>query len=436
MLSCVQSAAVTNLLLIVVDCLRADVVARGRGAWPRVTALAAGGARFSACYSTCPTTTPAVTAILTGRYPSAHGVQGLRGTQLGDSIPTAAEQLGRGGVATWCSATGPLLDTVGTFRGFADAEYRDVRRRSVHSEWGREAIAQIAHLAQGETPFFGLVHLWDAHTPRTYPARFESRAHGRNAYERAIAGMDAWIGEAIDAAGPDTVVVLTGDHGENTVFEPRNLREQAAWRRINQHLPIARWSQATVDHGVRSRSKRALRWAPRYFWNHGQTLLESLVRVPLVVSGPGVVPGSRRTPVSHVDLAPTLVDLTGAAHPDGGWQGVSLAAALRGGTEPPSHPVAMEIAVAPSIPAIRQQAIRQGRHKLITSFDDERVADALYDVESDPRELRNLATAEPGLADDLRETLRGLVAERAQTVEMAADDDEEIAERLRELGYM
>jgi choline-sulfatase len=427
---------VANLLLIVVDCLRADMVAKGRPAWPRISELAAGGARFDACYSTCPTTTPAVTALLTGRYPSAHGVQGLRGTQLSESIPTAAEQLGQGGLATWCSATGPLLDTVGTFRGFADAQYRDVPQRSVHSDWGREGIAQIARLAGGARPFFALVHLWDAHTPRTYPPRFESRAHGRNAYERAIAGMDAWIGEAIDAAGPDTIVVLTGDHGENTVFEPHNLREQAAWRRINQRLPIAEWSQRAVDHGVRSSSKRALRWAPRYFWNHGQTLLESLVRVPLVVSGPGVVPGARRTPVSHVDLAPTLVDLAGAAHPEAGWQGTSLAAALRDGTEPPSHPVAMEIAVAPSIPAIRQQAIRLGRHKLITSFDDERVADALYDVESDPGELHNLAATEPGLADDLRETLRGLVAERAEPVEMAADDDEEIAERLRELGYL
>src|SRR6185437_13266382 len=107
----------------------------------------------------------------------------------------------------------------------------------------------------------------------------------------------------------------------------------------------------------------------------------------------------RRTPVSHVDLAPTLVDLAGAVHPDPGWQGTSLAAALREGTEPPPHPVAMEIAVAPSI-----QAIRIGRHKLITSFDDERVADALYDVESDPGELHNLAGTEPRLADDLRET--------------------------------
>ena len=83
-------------------------------------------------------------------YPSAHGVQGLRGTQLSESIPTAAEQLGRGGVATWCSATGPLLETVGTFRGFADAQYRDVPQRSVHSGWGREGIAQIARLVASE----------------------------------------------------------------------------------------------------------------------------------------------------------------------------------------------------------------------------------------------------------------------------------------------
>jgi arylsulfatase A-like enzyme len=427
---------VPNLLLIVVDCLRADMLARGRHAWPRISALAGAGARYEACYSTCPTTTPAVTAILTGRYPSAHGVRGLRGTQLGESIPTMAEQLSHGGLATWCSATGPLLDTVGTFRGFAETDYRDIPSRSVHSPWGREAIARLQALRDGGKPFFALVHLWDVHTPRSYPDDFEQRPFGRNAYERSIAGIDGWIGEAVDAAGPDTVVVLTGDHGENIVFEPRTRREQEAWRRVNRHLPIAEWAQRTVDHGVRSSSKRALRWAPRYFWNHGQTLLESLVRVPLVVSGPGIAPGLRRTPVSHIDIAPTFVDLAGAPHPQAGWQGRSLAPSLRDGSEPEARPVAMEIAVAPAIPAIRQQAVRDGRHKLITSFDDERVTDALYDLESDPGERRNLIDAEPELAGRLRETLRAIAAEKAESVAMAADEDEEIAERLRELGYL
>jgi arylsulfatase A-like enzyme len=231
-------------------------------------------------------------------------------------------------------------------------------------------------------------------------------------------------------------VVLTGDHGENVTFEPRSLRDQAVWRRINRRLPIARWAQATVAHGVRSHSKRALRWAPRYFWNHGQTLEEDLVRVPLVIAGPGIVAGARRTPVSHVDLAPTLVDLAGGTHPDAGWQGQSLASSLRDGREPPGRPVAMEIAVAPSIPAIRQQAIRDGRHKLITSFDDERVTDALYDLDADPGERHNLILTAPAEADRLRETLRTLVAERAEAVAMGADEDAEVAERLRELGYL
>ena len=140
--------------------------------------------------------------------------------------------------------------------------------------------------------------------------------------------------------------------------------------------------------------------------------------------------------MSHVDLAPTLVDLAGGRHPAAGWQGRAWPSRCAAAASRRRHPVMMEIAVAPSIPAIRQQAVRDGRHKLITSFDDDRVTDALYDLAADPGERRNLSLAEPVLAEQLRETLRELASERAEAVAMAADEDEEIAERLRELGYM
>lgn len=416
-----------SFLVLVVDCLRADA-----RLGPEARRLLAGSARFTAAYTTCPTTSPAFTSMLTGRYPAAHGVRALRGAALPEGVPSVAEELAKGGYRTWCSVTGPLLDSIGLFRGFQDADYRDVPRRSVHSEWGEQAVAKVRDLPH---PFFGLVHVWDAHTPRKYPRSFDRRRYGRNAYERSIAGIDAWLGRMREAAG-DAVVVLTGDHGENLFLEPPSLRWQGLARRLTPRLPIQKWSLALLERGVRSESKRLLKLAPRYFWNHNQTLLEPLVRVPLAFHGTGVAAGARGGVVSHVDLAPTLLELAGLPEPVPGWQGVSLAESISSGSEPPPHPVAMEVGVTPGVPTVPQHAIRDGRWKLITSLADERVADALYDLEADPRERRNLARAKPELVRDLREKLEALAAESVEAAPIAEEDEAILSARLEELGYL
>ena len=424
-----------NVLWVIVDCLRADMLARPRAEWPVASRLVYEGTAFTACYSTCPTTTPAFTSMFTGRYPTSHGVRGLRGTRLSDTMPTVAERLSAAGYATWCSVTGPLLQTVGTFRGFEEVEYREAGDRSVHSDFGVRALARVAGLETAGRPYLGVIHIWDVHMPRRYPARFDSRRYGRDVYERALAGFDPWLGTLLSLVGDETLVVFTGDHGENTRLEPRTLRTQELHRRAVRRLPVIPWAQWTLNRGARSDSKRLLQIAPRHLWGHGQTLFEPLVRVPLVFRGAGAVPGRLETPVSHVDLAPTLLALAGIV-PGAGWQGQSLAGSIRGGSEPPARPVAMEIAGEPKMPPVRQRAIRDGRHKLITSFDDARWAEALYDLEADPHERTNLARRMPDVADRLRAKLRALVAEEAETVAIAGEEDEEIADRLRELGYL
>ena len=360
-------------------------------------------ASFSAAYTTCPTTSPAFTSMLTGRYPAAHGIRALRGAALPDGVPSVAEELESAGYRTWCSVTGPLLDSIGLFRGFQVADYRDVPRRSVHSPWGEDAVATVRELAAAEDPFLALVHVWDVHTPRSYPRSFDRRRYGKNAYERSLAGIDAWVGRMREAAG-EAVVILTGDHGENLVLEPFGLRWQGLARRITRRLPIQSWSLKMLERGVRSDSKRLLRLAPRYFWNHNQTLLESLVRVPLAFAGPGVTTGVRREPVSHVDLAPTLLELAGLPQPFPAWQGTSLAESVRTGAEPPAHAVAMEVGITPGVPTVSQHAIRDGRWKLITSLEDARVVDALFDLEED---LANGGTSRRRIQTSSRASVSG-----------------------------
>jgi arylsulfatase A-like enzyme len=424
-----------SFLVIVVDCLRADTVAQPRDAWPETSRLVSGSASFATTYTTCPTTSPAFTSMLTGRYPEAHGVRALRGSALPEDVPSVAEELARGGSRTWCSVTGPLLDSIGLFRGFEEADYRDIPRRSVHSPWGADAVAKVGELSSGDRPYFALVHVWDVHTPRKYPRSLDNRKHGRNTYERALAGVDPWIGRMRAAAG-DAIVILTGDHGENLFLEPPGLRWQGLARRITPRLPIQRWSLSMLERGVASESKRLLKLAPRYFWNHNQTLLESLVRVPLAFTGPGVAQGVRREPVSHVDLAPTLLDLAGLPEPLRGWQGTSLASSITGGGEPPAHAVAMEIGVTPGVPTVPQHAIRDGRWKLITSLSDGRVVDALYDLETDPDEKENLARERQDLVAQLRVKLEALAAESVEAAPIPEEDEAILSARLEELGYL
>ena len=88
------------------------------------------------------------------------------------------------------------------------------------------------------------------------------------------------------------------------------------------------------------------------------------------------------------------------------------------------------------VESVVQQAIRDGAWKLVTSLEDERVADALYDLEADPGERHNVAAAHPEVVERLKDLLRALLTDRADTVAMAEEDDAVLAARLEELGYL
>jgi arylsulfatase A-like enzyme len=140
--------------------------------------------------------------------------------------------------------------------------------------------------------------------------------------------------------------------------------------------------------------------------------------------------------VSHVDLAPTLLDLAGLPEPLRGWQGTSLATSITSGSEPPTHAVVMEVGVTPGVPTVPQHAIRDGRWKLITSLSDDRVVDALYDLEADPGEKHNLARERQDLVADLRGKLEALAAESVEAAPIPEEDEAILSARLEELGYL
>jgi arylsulfatase A-like enzyme len=160
---------------------------------------------------------------------------------------------------------------------------------------------------------------------------------------RAIWRLDALIADLcreLEELGmaDDTLIVLTGDHGE-----------------------------AFGEHGC---------------IGHGSSVYEEEVRVPCVLINPRLAPLGRRSPVlgNHVDLWPTLTDILGLPA-DPRWQGRSLVGPDAGERRVYFH--AHESALG----------VRDGQYKYIWNYTDKH--EMLFDINSDPLEKQNLAANNP-----------------------------------------
>lgn len=169
----------------------------------------------------------------------------------------------------------------------------------------------------------------------------------RQAYLASTAWVDSQVGRVLDKLkelnlDKNTIVLLTGDHG--------------------YHLG---------EHGL---------WAK-------QTLFEEGTHVPLLVAAPGVKPGVCKSLVEQVDIYPTLAGLAGIPVPEN-VQGVSLQPLL---ADPSAKikPAAYSTMVSPHT-KLTGNAFTDERYRYI-EWDGGKGGKHLYDHETDPHELKNLA---------------------------------------------
>jgi Flp pilus assembly protein TadD len=171
---------------------------------------------------------------------------------------------------------------------------------------------------------------------------------------------------------------------------------------------------ATADHGEALGDHGEL--------THGFFVYESTLRVPLVLAGAGVPASRRPAPARAVDVMPTLLARVAVSAP-AGLDGGDLLGSPRGAEAyaETQYPETMGWAGL--------RALRVGALKYIDAPRPE-----LYDLGVDPGETRNLAGTRSADAERLE---RGLDALRAtERTAVTTDDDPEIAEKLRALGYV
>lgn len=214
-----MSAARPNILVIVADCARSDkwIGPGRRTVTPTLDRLATEGVALPTTIAETACTTPCFSSLLTGAYSFRHGVASVGGYRLVDDLPLLPEILKRHGYYSIMEATGPLLPLAGLTRGFDEYNYR-VALDYLAGDWGRKLLARLRSGMPG-SPWFMILHLWELHLPRQVDRPFRSDRFGRTPYERAVSSLDARLADILAAAGPDTLTIFTGDHGEKTADE-------------------------------------------------------------------------------------------------------------------------------------------------------------------------------------------------------------------------
>ena len=421
-----------NILILMVDQLNGTLFPDGPADWlhaPNLKALAKRSTRFANCYTASALCAPGRASFMSGQLPSVTGVYD-NAAEFPSDLPTYAHHLRRAGYQTCLSGK---MHFVGPdqMHGFEQRLTTDIypadfgwtpdyRKPGERIDWwyhnmGSVTGAGVAEITNqmeydDEVAFQACQKLYDlsrGHDARPWCLTV-SFTHPHDPY---VARKKYWdLYEDCDHLLPDVPAMDYEDHDPHSkrIFDANDWRnfditEDQIRRSRRAYFANISYLDDKVGEILDTLERTRQEAAILFVSDHGDMLgerglwfkmsfFEGSSRVPLMIAAPGFQPGRVDTPVSTIDVCPTLADLAGVDMSEvAPWtEGVSLT----GGAEN-RGPVAMEYAAEASYAPL--VALRDGDYKYTRCALD---PEQLFNLADDPHELTNLAQ-DPAHADVL-----------------------------------
>lgn len=386
---------------------------------PNIDRLAREGVRFTDAYAACPVCSPTRASILTGRYPPRFGLTDwipgrpykpgdkLRTPEFEQQLPLSEQTLAdvlkaegyqTGAVGKWHLGGPPYyperrgfdVNVGGTEKGSPPSYFPPYRIPGVTPRSEKDYLTDnLAERAAGfirenrQRPFFLYYANFAVHTPLMskpeLTAKYRARVEAGNCQSNAVYGgmvesMDDSVGRVLgeletQGIADRTVVVFLSDNGgEGT----------PGWA-STCNAPLRKWKGHLYEGGI---------------------------RVPFIVRWPGKIrPGVSATPVSSVDLFPTVLDLAGVrAETRNRLDGRSLARVLRGSEKLDREALYWHYPHYSPQGGVPSSAVRKGDFKLIEFFETGQTE--LYNLRDDIGEQHDLARELPERRNELHALLK------------------------------
>jgi arylsulfatase A-like enzyme len=464
-----------NVIVMVLDALRARNVScygYNKETTPNIDKLAATGIKFEKAYCTINTTDPSLTTIFTGMFPLRHGITN-HGARVSSEeidnfnrsgIKTLPEMLKNHGYATCC------VDWLGRWHKKGYDKYseedakpnaqkkfatsmsrryhqlpkavrwvvRNVYKRFQPQQLTAERYTDLAidFLNNATEPFFIFLHYWGTHIPYQAPkdiaARFRDAGKSTTEIKTIIDSIqnaeykDYFANNLFYGARDPLDVIAKYDGAAYYVDQQigrlvQSLKEKGIFDNT-LIIVTADHGESLIEHGI-------------YFDHHG--LYQEIMHVPLVMCCPSVITKASRIPdpIQHIDLFPTILDLTGCKQGPGSIDGQSLRPRLDGTPYKSRDYIYTE-----EFNRERRTAISDGHFKLIFTPSGEVAvceicgrphgdAVELYDLANDPAETTNAASRYPDTVKQLSAEYKRLAAKL--TAGARIDERQRLKQRIQ-----
>lgn len=381
-----------NILLITIDTIRPDYLScyGGSNSTPNIDQIAKNGILFENAFTSIPLTFPSHTTILSGLFPTNHGIHNNGLEILSKHEILISSELKKQGYRTGAVVASFVLDRkFGLQKSFDVYDDKMERKPGISSNFeverpGNEVTDSGIKILEGfaaNDHWFLWLHYYDPHTPHKPPAPYVGYGGEIQFVDSQIGKLFNWLKKSNKEK--NLVVAVLGDHGESL-----------------------------GEHGEET---------------HGFFTYNSTLKIPFLLSFPGAPKNKRIAEnTASVDLVPTLFDLSGIHDPIA-RDGESTLMFLNGNKR--NHDIYFESSYPKLFGWNGLQGLIRGEWKLISTTRSE-----LYNWKTDPAEKQNLFSQNQSVSSKLKEQISLHYAKANQSQGHAPDA--ETLEKLRSLGYV
>lgn len=425
-----------NVVFIIIDALRQNHLGcygYNRNTSPGIDELARQGVIFNHAYSSSPWTKPSVASLFTSLHPNNHRTLNHY-NMLPEQTLTIAEVLKNNGYSTYFLNAGNV--SIGKRFNFHQGFDYYFSERIDAALLTDKFLSLVPKM--GNKRFFAYIHYMDTHLPynkNKYNEMFVKNKPKEPPFEPG--NINHNIVKDLDVShrlSPGDKEYLGSLYDGQIRFVDENIKRIAAALRNNNMLENT-LVVITSDHGEEF-------WDHNNF-EHGHSMYNELLGIPLIILGNRLKPLKLDTPVRLIDLLPTVINILGINDNHYHLKGTSFLNLLVGEKEGPGRPI---FAMGTLYGDEKYCLIKDNRKIIINTGDKKGKKNLVgcksksklefYDMAKDPLEKENLANAQPKNAARLKNILDKFMMDKSAFKNKRTTLDKKTKEQLKSLGYL